>query len=652
MIMVEPVGRNKERAYEATFDVFDLLPFAAGAVILILYVLAFLHILYFWITPVIIAAAAALLVRFRKQSRADPQLLLALALILAAAALTAGRVVTWWDDINFWANDARALWATHGFAGKYGNVSPAFGDYPPALSLWKWLFLSFSPSLYREGLQLAAYQVLNMLFLLPLLRYTRSLRSLPLRLLAVPAIFLLPGAVCALQFQGAAADITMGLVYGSLLLAMSECPSGGVPMAAASASDGASAAEASAEIGRGRRFRLARIAVFSAVLMLIKDTGFLWAFFALLYWLFICDRKCRPSLREAASAVIIAGAAFGSWLAFCLINRRIAKLTGEALRMARGGFRMPEDAGEKLRVFVRAFLLEPMHGDRTPVLDLSAAAMAVIFIISTVIFMIPGRSEKRCSDELSGTDRFLSPVSSLRFPVFLLLTGLVTYGAILAGHLSVFSVETQYLDPFEMSKSISRYGAPWTLGCVMLLLAAAFSRGGARAPRPKGASDPAPDPMSGHGFPGKSSLRGLSAILGIGFLLLCADYPGEFRAFLSWRATRDADLRTREMTLGEPERALIAAIREAEEGGEKLSGKRMLYLREGDVNHSVRDAVLSYEVSPVAVVYADYWSDMDEETLYRIIADSKASFLFADHEGGIRRIAPDTLGDTVKALLH
>ncbi|MBR5116945.1 MAG: hypothetical protein IK096_07745, partial [Lachnospiraceae bacterium] len=201
-------------------DIFDAVPFFASLTILFLYLLAFLHAL----TPLVPIFFLIVCILHVRDKLTEPQFLFAVLIMLAAAILASGRVVTWWDDLNFWANDARFLWYMRGFAGKYGNVSPEFGDYPPVTALWKWIFLSFSPHEYREGLQFSAYHVLNMIYLLPLIKYTRRFPSLILRLLAVPTVFLIPGIICSLQFTGSAADITMGTIYSSLLLAMVENP--------------------------------------------------------------------------------------------------------------------------------------------------------------------------------------------------------------------------------------------------------------------------------------------------------------------------------------------------------------------------------------------------------------------------------------------
>ena len=74
------------------------------------------------------------------------------------------KVVSWWDDYNFWATDVKSLFYLDGFAGKYANAAPEFGDYPPGTQMIKWWFMHFSPGRFREGLMFAGYYFMNLSF--------------------------------------------------------------------------------------------------------------------------------------------------------------------------------------------------------------------------------------------------------------------------------------------------------------------------------------------------------------------------------------------------------------------------------------------------------------------------------------------------------
>lgn len=603
----------------ADTDFYDSLPFVTGCGILLLYVLAFFGALDMagWVALVLAAALFLLLWKKGRQASSvlsqephtgqpapsasmkepragrqlsfaalrDPQLYLALALMLCAAVLASDRVVVWWDDLNYWASDVKALWTTGGFAGRYGNVSPSFGDYPPALSLWKRAFLSLSPAVFREGLQYSAYHVLNMIFMLPLLKVTRRF-PLPARLLAVPAVLLLPGAFCGLQFAGAAADITMGCVFGALLLTL-----------------------ISEE--KDSRLRYARIAVYASILVLTKFTGIIWLIAAVCLRAVVRD-TCPKKTHNAAVRLLTAAfpaVVWGSWMLFCLVNRRVAKLTGEAVRMARGHFALPEKSALLIRAFTEAFFLRPLHEDRNLTLDLSAGVMFAVIIISSVIILFCQKHRGNAA----GARR------AGQMLVWFLCTGILVYFAILSMHLTLFRTEEQYLNAYNCALSIARYGAPFLLGSSMLLLhELTLLLAESRVPHTAHSAGETqrtdmPDNTAAKAEPGSLPRAARYALLPLLlFPLLTADYAGELRAFITYRETREADLKTRENTIDEEGRIFVEEFRDRRE----LWGQRILFLRSLP-GHESRDAAIAYEVCPIPVVFTEYDPavDMNEETV-------------------------------------
>ena len=61
---------------------------------------------------------------------------------------------------------------------------------------------------------------------------------------------------------------------------------------------------------------------------------------------------------------------------------------------------------------------------------------------------------------------------------------------------------------------------------------------------------------------------------------------------------------------------------------------RTLYLRDNNTIHWVKDTYISYEVSPVPVVYGGIASDMKQEALLQSIRSSHADYLYADKVEG------------------
>lgn len=111
--------------------------------------------------------------------------------------------------------------------------------------------------------------------------------------------------------------------------------------------------------GRGRFFYYGRQALFLMVLVLCKNTGFLWSAFGLLFdygYHFFFLRSGKGAGTGSGTAAETGGKSGGgkgffaplalvtllpvltelSWLGFCVWNRRVAKLTGAAIQMATG----------------------------------------------------------------------------------------------------------------------------------------------------------------------------------------------------------------------------------------------------------------------------------------------------------------------------
>ena len=145
-------------------DIYNTFPMTISGLILLLYGLAFLGKLSLvdWISTGILVGIVVYVSKNWKQNGKEnvneliaellswKSILLLLSMILITF-LVKDKATFWWDDINYWAVDAKALYYNDGFAGKYGNVAPEFGDYPPAIQLFKWFFLHLSSS-FREGL--------------------------------------------------------------------------------------------------------------------------------------------------------------------------------------------------------------------------------------------------------------------------------------------------------------------------------------------------------------------------------------------------------------------------------------------------------------------------------------------------------------------
>ena len=571
-------------------SILDVITVFFAALILTLYVLAFFRGMKIVAAIAIIVICLVVANVFLKARRsggngfaellnilkliADPYVIWFVLITSLVGIATKDMIFTWWDDINFWSSDAKQLFYLNGFPGKYGNVSPEFGDYPPVTSIAKWLFLQIRGKEYTESLQFLGYFCLNGVFLLPLLgkikEYTDGAKAGKVAKWAVSLVFviaalLIPGVFNGIIYYGTPADVTMAIVYGALLLAIYDSS------------------------GHGNLFYFARIALYAGVLLLTKTVGFEWTLFALVFYLLMGKRD-----KAIWASVFGAGAFFGSWSIFCLINRRVAKLTGASIKMATSGsYTAPDNTGDKLKFFAEGFAFEPMHSDHNFTVDLSA--LAAVLLIFSFVFILYNM-------------KILGRIETKKIALFTLITGLIAYGIVFIAHISIFQGEDQYLNAFAMGISIARYCAPFTLGSFYLLSGIMFNR----LKRKSG-----------------KSYR-IAATLMLLFIFLTADYTGVYKYLAGYRATLSDDVAGVSDMVGDEGRKIAGAVSD-----ERYFGKRVLIFRDGHDYYWVHNAYINKEASPVPLVYADYLAEADTpQSIMDKIRASHAEYIYVEDETG------------------
>ncbi len=592
----------------------EAVPVGSALLILTLYILSFFHALSFSDYLAVLGLAAALfsiwktsagkrkeIFAYAQSEFLGPAFLTALLMTVVVTICVSGKVVSWWDDYNFWATDVKSIYYLDGFAGKYTNAAAEFGDYPPGAQMMKWWFLHFSGK-FREGLMFAGYYFLNLSFLFPFLKVMKKWNkySLPVMAAGAAALWIFPSVAEAFWMDGCCADLTMAVVYGAFLV---------------SVTDG---------WAKGRLFYYGRQALFLMILVLCKNTGFMWAAFGLLFdygYHYLLYRKEVQRQKGAENGqrqeevqgrkknrlglfmvTLLPALTEVSWLLFCVSNRRVAKLTGTAIQMATGGMGIPAYQEKMVKAFVEAFIRWPLHRGETFAWDLSPLGLYLLL----PVFMF-----------LLYKFRVLEKRQALYTGIFLAVTGMVFYGVNLICHLTIFAVETQYLEPFGMVSSIERYGAPFAIGG-LYLTAFYVTRGG-------------------------ESLKG--ALLCFLFVLVTADHVGAYRAIAGYRETVQETLNEREEIVDEEAKQFLART----EAGQKGNAMRILYLRDISDVSWVRNTYINFEAAPVSVMYGNVdTASMDSGDIAKAVEDAHAGFLYVDKlpKGGEEILASLTKEDT------
>lgn len=573
-------------AWKFQIQLVEALPAGCALLILMLYILSFFRRLSVSDYIAGIAVAAALIcfmkmprerqrevLSFAGQELLSPGALTAFGMTVLVTLCVSSKAVSWWDDYNFWATDVKSLFYLDGFARKYINVAAEFGDYPPGTQMMKWWFLHFSPAEFNEGLMFAGYYFMNLAFLFPMLKIIRK-RNVFLMLAGAAALWLFPAVAEGFWCDGCCADLSMAVVYGAFLTAVVD------------------------REGRGRLFYYGRQALFLMILVLCKNTGFIWAAFGLLfdYGYHLLVHQSENSNRERKRAdgralfvvTLLPVLTEGTWLGFCLMNRRVAKLTGTAVKMAAGELHIPACQGEMVKAFIEAFLKWPLHRWKTVAVDLSPLSVYLLLLVLPFLLYKFKALDKRKACYVSA---------------FFAVTGALFYSINLLSHLTIFAVETQYLQPFGMISSIERYGAPFTIGG--LYLAAYLMMRGRR-------------PAAG-------------AVLCLAFVLLTTDYKSAYQGLAGYRSRVEEVYAEREELVDEPAQRFLKAIG----AGQRESTGRVLYLRDRSDVSWVRNTYIGFEAAPVSVMYGHIdAAAMQSQDIANAIEDAHAGFLYVDEPEG------------------
>lgn len=608
-----------------------VLPSATCILILTLYVLAFFRRLS-WIDyfSTAIVAGAVLRVLFLSGEKKKklfarlrelfcaPSAIAALVLLTGAVLLTGNKIATWWDDLNFWATDVKALYALDGFAAKYTNAASEFGDYPPGIQLLKWWFVHLKPDSFSEGLMFAGYYFGVFVFLTPLLSRLdealqtdrRTVKQLFWTVVLAVCLAAFPSMTETFYLGGMCADLVMAVIYGVILMSCLEdravpgtdtaaadtaaADTAAVDTAAADTADvDAAAADTAVAASRSRAFSNLRIALYLGVLVLVKSVGFLWAAFALVFvwfWRLHGAADKKKEIRQLLCITAFPAVSGGSWMLFCLLMKRVAKLTGAAVSMASGSLPiLLEGTVQKLlHAYAEAFAVWALHRDGCSGIGVSALALFVIFLIG-----IAWLYRRKL---LTKTERnFLF--------VYVPLTGIVFYGINLVSHLTIFATETQYLEATGMIASIERYSAPFTVGTLYLLFGIFLER----SPRLWGKMSP-------------------YAVLAAA-VLLCANWGAVYDGMIGYRQRLDDDLQARSNMITEASEEFLEKMSKQDVG----SGMRVLYLKNAqDAAQWVRNTYISFEASPVSVLFGGIGEDTTSGQVWELVQASHAGYLYAD----------------------
>lgn len=570
--------------FKARFS--EVLPLGVGFLVLFLYILSFFRGLnlidyaevgFLFVILIQLGRKHGINARKYLMPLRDLDAICVLLLMAVVSVCVYQKKVTWWDDYNFWATDVKSLYYLGGFARKYQNVASEFGDYPPGTQMFKWWFAHMDTRGFKEGLMFAGYYCFNLAFLAPLLKYVR-LKKWWTTIPATAFLWLMPTCLEIFWVDGCCADFSMAVVFGAFLVSVLDDK---VP----------------------KPLYITKQIVYLSVLSLCKNTGGIWLIFGILFTLLYQLTNKPKVLLQRKEKLLVAGiplGVWGSWLLFCLLMRRVAKLTGTMVHMATGSMAIPAGKGELVKVFAEAFALWPLHRYHTLLLDMSP----LLFLTGIFAFWIILFTRKRI------------PKRFFRFVlIFEGMTALVFYSINLISHLTIFATENQYSEPFAMVSSIARYGAPFTVGSLCIMIYALFTYGESK----------------------------WGTLIFLALMLLTADYKSAYRGLIGYNNTEsyapEQVLAGREEIVDEKARDFLLTVNGEPKGNgasqyfslrQQAPLERVLYIRDYDDISWVRNAYMNFEGAPVSIVYGWINSEITREQIVQMMEEAHAALVYIE----------------------
>lgn len=579
----------------------DMLPFVWCGLICVLFMLSFSRHLSFIDIIMPLCAVALFVCAFSYEKRTgegSPQFVLYakdnvlsapfivyVLLTVMVSILVRDRVATWWDDVNFWASDLKSIYYIDGFAMKFTNVSPEFGDYPPGTQLAKWFVLHMNPNEYEEGLAFIGYYLFGLSFLMPLFKSIKKKNiwlSIPLTFVCL----LFAGIVDKFGYEGFCADLIMAYIFGGILIAAFD------------------------KHEDNALFDFLRISLYLGVLVICKSTGIIWAIFGIVIYCMVAILDMTDvTLSKAVKqfTVILCPALMGgAWLLLCVAGHRVAKATSTAIvYMTSNRYALSDYKSELASAFIKAFFVEPLHVDKT-FIYLSPAAFMLLIIILLVVFYKKGIIEGR-------KGKFVS--------VALPLMGLSYYVFIFIAHITVFSTETQYLESEVMVASIERYGLPFMLGSMMLISYLFLN------------SRKTNDNMSENEY--------IRVIVFCVVVVLLSNIPAAYEGFVGYRSHLEEDINSATEFLDYNANLFIDVVK-----AQLPNGNVRVCRIEDYSNHRVKDVYVGYEVSPVSVMNLSMdLTQIDVGTMIQQIASTRATYLYVDKQDGDINVLDECVPD-------
>ena len=423
---------------------------ALGIWMLLLYGLAFFQKLS-WVDGISVASILALIfymwkkhlpVKDTVKKIADSPAILFVMTVIILSFLVKGKMVTEGDDLGVWGPEPKSLYMLDGFAGKYMNLLTGYSAYHPGAMLIEWWTCHFSPNQFYEGLLFVGDWFIILCSVAPIFENLPVKKRRWAFLLSFPVaaiLTLLPSMYGVLNYS-LIAEMPMSMVFAGCMLSCFD------------------------NENHRKTFQFLRFTVSLAFLMLIKESGIIFALFILLFYLLL--EVFKKGEKPAVSKIVYGLGGFALalvptlvWRIYCDAYERsnvFSYAFDSTLDTIKSHtFTLTEDLPAYMSSMLKAWLGQPLHIIATNGLDLTplAAALLVLFLCGYCAKI-----------------QILKKASAIRFGALYVTFFIAYMGMLLFMHTYIFG-ETQYRNPETMIYSVGRYAEPLFLGTFVYFIA-------------------------------------------------------------------------------------------------------------------------------------------------------------------------------------
>ena len=202
------------------------------------------------------------------------------------------------------------------------------------------------------------------------------------------------------------------------------------------------------------------------------------------------------------------------------------------------------------------------------------------------------------------------------------LLGAAYYVFIFISHITIFAMETQYLEPAVMVASIERYGAPLMLGALMLITWLWIGGEGKKETDSKETDNAkTTDRVTGTGVV-------LRMLVFAAAVLVFGNIQAAYDGLIGYRSHLAEDMEARDAFIDEETEYFLEAVGESF----PLGNVRVCRLRDGGY-YRVADTYGAYEASPVSVISITFkLEETDEAVLIKSISETHGTYLYVDRQ--------------------